>query len=118
MAFKKEATLATDNRSKKYFWHETVRGNGLQKYVYVTADAPGTVEISGYFDDDELRALLKPGDAIEVIQVAAIDDTRSIRDDIAAGFVDVNITYVVASSGSGINVSPMAITGSIEYSLA
>jgi|SRR5690606_711202 len=117
MAFKAKSTSGVLDYNKRYFFHVATLGNGLNEFRYVTPDAPGVWEVSGYFDDDELRAVLKPGDKIEVIQVAAISDERSIEADIAAGFVDVNITYVVTSDGSGINVSPAAIAGSIEYTL-
>lgn len=117
MAFKMKSTSATLDFNKYYFWSIAELGNGIRHYGYVTADAPGVWEVSGYFSDAELEFVLKPGDKISVWQVAAIDDTRNIRDDIAAGFVDFNETFVVASSGSGINVSPAAIAGSIEYTL-
>lgn len=117
MAFKRAATSGDYTGHKKYFWLHT-ESNGVKEWKYVTSDTMATIEISGYFSDQECLDNLKPGDRIEVIQVSAIDDTRAtIQDDIAAGFVDVNFTWVVASDGSGINVSPTAIAGSIEYSL-
>lgn len=118
MAFKRAATSGDYTGHKKYFWLIGELNNGVKHWGYVTADAMATIEISAYFSDQECIDNMRPGDRISVWQVSAIDDTRqTIQDDLAAGFVDFNETFVVASDGSGINVSPTAIAGSIEYSL-
>lgn len=118
MAFKRAATSGDYTGHKRYFWLIRDLGQNIRWWGYVTADAPATIEISGYFSDQECLDQMKPGDRISIWQVSAIDDTRAnVVDDLAAGFVDFNETFVVASDGSGINVSPMAIAGSIEYSL-
>jgi hypothetical protein len=115
MAYKGRAT--SGDLQKQYFWPAYNKGNGLMHYCYVTADTPATIDLAGYFSTSELGSLLKAGDSIEVIQVAAIDDTRTIRGDIAAGFRDVNIIYVMNSDTTTINTSPIAFQGSVEYSL-
>lgn len=115
MAFKKQATLGGSNRRKTYFWCAGDFGNGQKLFHYVTADGPLVVEVSGYFADDELETLCSPGDIIKVFQVAAIDDTRSIQDDIAAGLVDVSEHIVLQSDGSGLQISADLVNNTVTY---
>jgi hypothetical protein len=118
MAFKRAATSGDYTNHKKYFWLIGELNNGVKWWGYVTPDTMATIEISSYFSDQECLDTMKPGDRISVWQVSAIDDTRqTIQLDIGAGFVDFNESFVVASDGAGINISPTAIAGSIEYSL-
>ena len=115
MAFKKQATLGGTNRRKTYFWCASDYGNGQKLFHYVTADTPLVVEVSGYFDDAELETLCKPGDIIKVFQVAAIDDTRSIQDDFAAGLSDVSEHVVLQSDGSGLQISLDLVNQTVTY---
>jgi hypothetical protein len=118
MALKKRSTSTTavgGVGSKAYFWMAADYGNGQKRFHYVTADAPGTVEVSGYFDDDELRSIMKPGDELMVFQVAALDDTRTIQEDFASGFADVSLHYVVQSDGAGINISDDVLGATLTY---
>lgn len=115
MAFKKQSTPSATARAKQYFWCAADYGNGQKKFHYVSADAPTTIEVSGYFDDTELETLCKPGDLIMAFQVAAISDDRSIQDDLAAGLVDISLHAVVQSDGSGLNVTPDLMSATITY---
>jgi hypothetical protein len=116
MAYKGQAT--TGDLTKRYFWRDREKGNGLGHYIYVTPDTPATIDLAGYFPASELGTTLLAGDSIEVIQVAAIDDTTSIRADIKRGFRDVNIIYVMNSDTTTvINTTPSAFAQSLEYSL-
>lgn len=115
MAFKKRSTTGERPGSKAYFWLSADYGNGMKGFTYVTADTPATVEVSGYFDDAELEAVMKPGDSLRVLQVAALDDDRSIQDDLAAGLVDESLHTVVASDGSGINISGDLLVATVSY---
>lgn len=112
MAFKKTGTT---NTTKRYIWPAVVLGNGIEEWIYVTTDAPTTVEVSGYFDDDELRAMLKAGDRLWVYQVAALDDDRTVQADINAGLSDVSFHVVVASDGAGVNITPDLLSATITY---
>lgn len=118
MAFKKQSTSTTavgGPGSKKYFWRSAEFGNGMSEWTYVTPDAPTAVEVSGYFDDAELLANLKVGDRIWVYQVGAIDDTRTVQADIAAGFADLSLHAVVNADTAAINVTPDLLTATVTY---
>ena len=109
MAFKKRSTSTTaagGPGSKAYFWRAAEYGNGMSCWHYVTTDAPTAVEVDGYFADDELVALMKPGDKLEVFQVASLDDDRSIQEDFKSGFQDQSLHFVVHSDGNTVNVTP------------
>jgi hypothetical protein len=112
MAFK---AVSTTGNGKRYLFLGAYFAQNLKEWVYVTTDAPTTVEVSGYFADVEAEALMTPGDRLWVYQVAAIDDTRTIQDDIGAGLSDVSMHIVVASDGSGINVTPDLLSATITY---
>jgi hypothetical protein len=114
MAYKKQGT-ASGTETKFYFWHAGYLGNGMSRWLYVTTDTPAVVEVSGYFDDAELEAVVKPGDELRVIQVAALDDSRTIQDDIAAGYADESEHRVVSSDGSGLNITPDLLSATITY---
>lgn len=119
MAFKKLGTaldsMGRNTKTKLYFWRSGHLGNGMSEWTYVTTDAPATVEVSGYFNDAELKDKMKAGDVVRVIQVAALDDTRTIQADIAAGYADESMHRVVASDGAGINITPDLLNATITY---
>lgn len=118
MAFKKRSTSTTaigGPGAKAYFWRGQDLGNGMSEWHYVTTDAPATVEVSGYFDDTELEALMRPGDRLWVYQVAAIDDTREVQDDIGSGLSDVSMHFVLSGDGTGVNISEDVLSATITY---
>lgn len=90
MAFKAKASTLTFDANKRYLWQIAELGNGLKHFGYVTADQRATVEASAYFNDDEYEFTVHVGDKVTVWQVAALDDTQSIIDDLAetSGFID------------------------------
>ena len=116
MAFK---GISTDRSlNKLYLWRSVELGNGLGEYIYVTADANTVVEVSGYFDSDDIGEhveTMRPGDRVWVYTVGAIDDTRSISADIAAALVDVSLHVVLQASGAGISISSDILVATITY---
>ena len=112
MAFK---AASTTGNGKRYLFLGSYFAQNLKEWVYVTTDAPTTVEVSGYLDNTEAETLMSPGDRLWVYQVAALDDTRTIQDDIGSGLSDVSLHIVVASDGSGINITPDVLSATITY---
>ena len=113
MAFKKRST----NGRKAYFWRAVDMGNGMSVWCYVSADTPAAVEVSGYFDDAELISTVQVGDEIRAYQVAAIDDTRTVQQDIAAGLTDYSRHLVVTNSGSAIDITPDLEGATVTYTV-
>lgn len=112
MAFK---SVSTTGNGKRYLFLGAYFAQNLKEWIYVTTDAPAVVEVSGYFADAEAQAVMSPGDRLWVYQVAALDDTRSIQDDIGAGFSDASLHFVVASDGAGVNITPDLLSATVTY---
>jgi hypothetical protein len=117
MAFKRQSTSGVAGQ-KTYFWRSADWGNGMSLWSYVTADADTTVETSFYFPTTEADLLvnLKVGDLIRVIRVGAIDDTRTIQEDMAATLVDESWHIVLnVDSAAGINISQDILAATVTY---
>lgn len=128
MAFIKRATTA-GREGKAYIWVAADYGQGMKRWHYVTTDAATTVEVSGYFNDDELdggspgvgsfggvtAGAMQPGDEIMVFVTGSLDDTRPIQEDIRAQLVDVSRHFVVASDGSGVEITPDLEVATVTY---
>lgn len=115
MAFKKQSTSGVAGQ-KTYFWRSADWGNGISFWTYVTADADTTVEVANYFADAEAIAVLKVGDLIRVLRVGAIDDTRTIQEDMAASLVDESWHVVVNTDGSTtVNISQDILAATVTY---
>jgi hypothetical protein len=117
MAFKAKVTDLTFDANKRYFWRIAALGNGIDYFGYVTADAAGAVEISGYFSNAECIEVMKPGDLLKVWSVDAIVDTRSIQADFFSGLNAIYETVVLANDGAGVQVAPLTEDLSLEYTL-
>jgi len=115
MAFKKQSTSGVIGQ-KTYFWRSADWGNGVSLWTYVTADADTTIEVAAYFNDAEVIANLKVGDLIRVIRVGAIDDTRTIQEDMAATLVDESWHIVLNVDGStSVNISQDILAATVTY---
>lgn len=128
MAFIKGATTA-GREGKKYFWLAADYGQGMKRFHYVTTDTPAVVEVSGYFADAELHGggtgvgdvapvtagICQPGDEIMVFQVGSLSDTRTIQEDIRTQLVDVSRHFVLASDGSGVEITPDLEVATVTY---
>lgn len=117
MAFKAKATTLTFDANKRYFWRIANLGNGINHFGYVTPDAAGAVEISGYFANEECISVMNPGDRLTVWSVDAIVDTRSIQDDFFSGLNAIYETIVLANDGAGVQIAPLTEDLSLEYTL-
>lgn len=114
MAFKRASTTAS-NATKQYLWLMADLGAGFKRWGYVTADAPATVEVSGYFGAKADTPGMTVGDELIVFQAAAIDDTRSLKEDLAAGLVDISRHFILTSDGSGIELTPDLEVATVTY---
>lgn len=119
MAFKLNGT-GTD--VTKFYLQPVADGAapGSRQWEYVSADAPGTVDGSGYIDnstaDGEIAiAMLGIGDLIWVYQVASIDDSRPISDDKKAGITDLSLHLVLDNTGSIIDLSDDLLSAAPTY---
>lgn len=137
MAFKKQST--TSGYNKQYFWRMAELGNGFSMWGYVAAD---TVLVMGMYDyftqggDAELagaahvvggseggstpgsvakKGVLSPGDLLWYYQVAAIDDTRSLQQDIASGLTDLSLHTVLNALQGTVNLSEDLLTATVTY---
>ena len=108
MAFKGKATVGSslESTTKTYMWVKNTVGNGIQEWIYVTADPLATVDGSGYIDDQDFIDVLRVGDPIYIYVVDSIDDTRSIQADLAAGLADYGKSIVVENTGTVVDLSP------------
>lgn len=138
MAFKHQGTTA-GYTTKFYFWRMADFGNGVSLFGYVSADTVAVIAMYDYFTqggDTELsgpnhavggvegastpggiakRGIMAPGDLLWVWQVAAIDDTRTIQQDIAAGLADVSLHTVLNSLQGTVNISEDLLTATVTY---
>lgn len=118
MAFKLGS--ATGNQ-KKYFYLAVDTGPFGRIWHYVTADTPGAVETSGYFNattnDDHAYAVesLRVGDLVLVYQVAAITDTQTLEADAAGGIVDMSLHAVLTNTGTVVNLSGDLLEATVTY---
>lgn len=120
MAFKLNGTGT--NVTKFYLWQTGELGNGYREWMYVTPDTPATVAISGYIDgdnndDDQDTAInmLNVGDRVWVYQVAAIDDSQTIQDDMAGGITDISLHAVLINNGSYVDLSEDLLGATVTY---
>jgi len=128
MAFIKRATTA-GREGKAYLWEAAYYGQGMKRWHYVTTDTPAVVEVSGYFADAELHGggtgvgdiapasagSMQPGDEIMVFQVGSLLDTRAIQEDIRSQLVDVSRHFVLASDGTGVEITPDLEVATVTY---
>jgi hypothetical protein len=117
MAFKAKVTTLTFDANKRYFWQIANLGNGINHFGYVSADTAAAMEISGYFNDDELEFTMNAGDRITIWTVDAISDTRSLQDDFFSGLNAIYQSVVMANDGSGVQIAPLSEKWSLEYTL-
>ena len=117
MAFKAKASTLTFDANKRYLWRMHNLGNGINHWAYVTPDAAGAIEISGYFSAAEAVEVMNPGDLLTVWQVDVISDLRSIQDDMIAGINAIAQSVVVANDGAGVQIAPLTERWSAEYTL-
>jgi hypothetical protein len=111
MTFKGEATAVGKVANKQYFWKSTYLGNGIQEWCYVTADPLASVDGSNYITDPLFIPLLNVGDIVRVWVADAIDDTRNIQQDLAAGVADYGIHLVLENTGTVVDLSEDLLGG-------
>lgn len=114
MAFKAKST-GTALPNKVYFWCQHDNGAGIRDWIYVTADALTTVDGSGYIDDQSTIDVLNIGDRIWVYVADAIDDSRSITDDLKNGMADYGLLLVMDNTGSVVDLSNDLLGGTVTY---
>lgn len=107
MAFKLNGTGA--NVTKMYLF-PLVEAGPLREFAYVTTDTAATVAGDGYIDtttaDGQIGYdMLREGDKVRVYQIASLDDTQPISDDIATGITDYSEHIVVTKTATNINLS-------------
>lgn len=123
MAFKLRAAVAGTEIVNKQYFFQMVDGPACRQFVYVTADAPALVESHGYIDtddgDDSTQAfnMLREGDMIWVYQVAALDDTRTIEADIAAGLTDKSLHTVLTKTAKALDLSSDELVATVTYTV-
>lgn len=119
MAFKLRGT--GENQTKMYLQPVTdAAAPGSRQWEYVSADAPATVDGSGYIsdstDDGKIALdMLTIGDLVWVYQVSAIDDSRPISDDKKAGITDLSLHIVLENTGSIIDLSDDLLSATVTY---
>lgn len=118
MAFK---MASTGGENKQYLYQVTAAGVIPRQFVYVSADAPATVDGSGYItagtndDHDAAIDMLSIGDLIWSYQVASISDSRPIEDDMKAGITDISLHAVLDNTGSIIDLSDDLLAATPTY---
>lgn len=120
MAFKLNGTGA--NGTKFYLIQKDSYGGGIKEWIYVTADTPASVALSGYIDGDDgdedqdmAIDMLSVGDLIWVYQVAAIDDAQSLQEDMAGGITDISLHAVLINNGSYVDLSEDLLGATVTY---
>jgi hypothetical protein len=120
MAFKLNGTGS--NQTKFYLWQTGDLGNGMKEWCYVTTDTPAAVAVSGYLDGDDgdedqdiAINMLSVGDRIWVYQVAAIDDSQTVQDDMAGGITDISLHAVLINNGSYVDLSEDLLGATVTY---
>lgn len=107
MAFKLNGTGS--NVTKMYLF-PMVEAGPLREFAYVTDDTAATVAGDGYIDTSTADGqigydMLRVGDKVRVYQVASLDDTQPVSDDIAGGVTDYSEHLVVTKTTTNINLS-------------
>lgn len=114
MAFKYKATVADGNKSVKPYLRMregSVGEGGGRHWNYFSADASNVVETSGYIDgadgleSQEAVDILSVGDVLWCYELAAIDDTQSIEDDMVGGITALTAHVVLTKTATVINLS-------------
>lgn len=120
MAFKLNGSTA-GTETKMYLFQKVNTASGLKEFVYVSADTPATVAVSGYItkadsaDSEIAFNMLEVGDLIWHYQVASITDTDSIQTDMEGGITDVSLHVVVTKSATLIDLSEDLLTATVTY---
>lgn len=120
-----EGSNATGARWK-YLWLDRESG-GRKVFIYVTADAPATVDGSGYFSNTTIAgykdnlASMRPGDIIESYQLGTLttdqppyavggtDNATKYNMLAAANISDYSLHIVTSNTGTTIDVSTQLV---------
>ena len=104
MAFKGKAT--SGSAGKVYLWQAEVQGAAVDRWIYISADAPATVAASGYIDDQDFIDQIGIGAEVLAIRVGTISDARDIAGDIETGGVTgISKHICVSNDGTTVDLS-------------
>jgi hypothetical protein len=115
MAWKSVATTSSANLSNKVYMWKIGNFGPITMWFYVSADAATTVDGSNYITEQAYKDVLGFGDLIWAYQVASIDDTRSIEDDMKAGITDISLHAVLENTGSVVDLSNDLLAATVTY---
>ena len=105
--------MAFDAGSGKYFFQMFYAGSpaNIKHWMYVTTDAPTTVDGSAYITDQEVIDKTDVGDLIWVYQVAS----AAAKDDLGKGITDISLHAVLVNSGTTVDLSNDLLGATVTY---